>query len=185
MIAYNRIDLTNKRFGKLKVLQFSHSNKNGAYWKCLCTCGNLKNILGTNLRKKLIKSCGCLRIEYARLGKGQSGFNRLLRSYKRDAKRRNLKFNLTIKKFKEITSKNCHYCTRPPLSETVALSRGSMVEQAKEHSKYFYNGIDRVDNKKGYTVSNSVPCCVICNRAKSSLTYKEFMEYINRIRGIK
>jgi hypothetical protein len=28
-------------------------------------------------------------------------------------------------------------------------------------------GIDRVDNNKGYTVDNCVPCCTLCNRAKS------------------
>lgn len=43
------------------------------------------------------------------------------------------------------------------------------------------NGIDRVDNSKGYTVENTVSCCWPCNRAKMDLTPKEFIENARRI----
>jgi hypothetical protein len=33
-----------------------------------------------------------------------------------------------------------------------------------------YNGIDRVDNEKGYLVENCVPCCFTCNSLKKSVT---------------
>ena len=57
-----RLDLTGKRFGKLIVLSFSHSEKGFTYWNCKCDCGNEKIIRGTYLtsRTKPTKSCGCL-----------------------------------------------------------------------------------------------------------------------------
>jgi len=47
--------------------------------------------------------------------------------------------------------------------------------------------MDRIDSNKGYELSNVVPCCKICGRAKMDLPYEDFMEWINRIikyRGI-
>jgi hypothetical protein len=39
-----------------------------------------------------------------------------------------------------------------------------------------------VDNTKGYTKENCVPCCKICNRLKSDLTKEEFEEYQKRVK---
>lgn len=59
------IDLTNRIFGYLKVLEIDNEkSKTGkVYWKCSCRCGREKSILGTHLRRGLIKSCGCLHRE--------------------------------------------------------------------------------------------------------------------------
>ena len=46
---------------------------------------------------------------------------------------------------------------------------------------YVYNGIDRIDNNKGYTIDNIVPCCAKCNYAKGKLTLQEFKELIEGI----
>ena len=43
------------------------------------------------------------------------------------------------------------------------------------------NGIDRVDNDKGYTSENSVPCCKICNLMKQALTKKTFLAHVQRM----
>lgn len=53
--------LTGKRFGRLIVLGFSHTN-HASYWHCLCDCGNRKIIRGGNLTSGQIKSCGCLKL---------------------------------------------------------------------------------------------------------------------------
>lgn len=42
-----------------------------------------------------------------------------------------------------------------------------------------YNGLDRIDNSVGYTEDNCVPCCAVCNRAKNSMGYNEFIEYLD------
>lgn len=62
-----RIDLTNKRFGKLTVLKIDENKSRGElYWLCLCDCGNLKSIQGRKLRSGWTKSCGCLQKEWAK-----------------------------------------------------------------------------------------------------------------------
>ena len=61
----NRVlDLRKKRFGRLTVISFSHTNQfRQAVWLCRCDCGNLVKKVGNNLRQKLTASCGCLKIE--------------------------------------------------------------------------------------------------------------------------
>ncbi len=57
------IDMAGKRFGRLKVLSYSHIGENGgAYWGAVCDCGNEVVVDGQSLRKGCTKSCGCLRI---------------------------------------------------------------------------------------------------------------------------
>ena len=56
------IDLTNKRFGNLLVLERApeNSKSNKPMWICRCDCGNVKIIDGNSLRQGLVKSCGCI-----------------------------------------------------------------------------------------------------------------------------
>jgi hypothetical protein len=44
-----------------------------------------------------------------------------------------------------------------------------------------YNGIDRVDNKKGYTEENCVSCCGLCNRMKMKMGLSDFAKHIQKI----
>lgn len=55
-----------KQFGMLTVVERAEDRYNkGGYrldtWKCRCVCGNEKITTGTNLRRGLTKSCGCIR----------------------------------------------------------------------------------------------------------------------------
>lgn len=69
-----RNDLTNKKFGKLLVLEFNQEEtqkqrekrKNySSLWKCKCDCGNIINVEGSALTSGHTKSCGCLQKELA------------------------------------------------------------------------------------------------------------------------
>lgn len=66
-----KIDLSGKRFGRLKVLRF-HSNIifkdkiSNSLWECLCDCGNTTVSSNNRLRKGTCQSCGCLAIEKTR-----------------------------------------------------------------------------------------------------------------------
>lgn len=52
-----RIDLTGQKFGYLLVIEKTKSNKWGMMcWLCKCDCGNLKIIIGADLRK-----CFCMK----------------------------------------------------------------------------------------------------------------------------
>ena len=53
-----RADIIGLVFGRLKVIDFSHSTNN-AFWKCKCECGNEKIIRGSNLTSGQTTSCGC------------------------------------------------------------------------------------------------------------------------------
>lgn len=63
-----KINLTGQRFGRLIVLEDS-----GAKWKCLCDCGNVKDVRSSGLRSGNTKSCGCLHKEQiSKLGKSSA-----------------------------------------------------------------------------------------------------------------
>jgi len=98
--------------------------------------------------------------------------HRLFIRYRKSAKSRDLHFELTETEVLEITSKPCHYCGCPPSRE--------VDEYDKDHP-YVYNGIDRMDNSKGYTIDNVVPCCLTCNRAKNQKGYEEFRSWARRL----
>ena len=104
---------------------------------------------------------------------GVRGFNSLLNVYKRSAAKRELEFKLSEDEFKELTTKNCYYCNQEPNQKRCASS--------DNWSTFKYNGIDRVDNNKGYVKDNCVPCCKMCNRMKLDLSYETFMKQMKKI----
>lgn len=165
-------DLLNMRFGRLLVVEYAgrHAKLKEKQWKCKCDCGKFRLTRTSPLKSGNTQSCGCLQgeslLKAIRIEKGQAGLNKLFSVYKTKAKDRNHSFSLNISEFKEITSKNCIYCGDIPRHYSLT----------NEHSRYLYNGIDRMDNKIGYELNNVVPCCVLCNYAKGSrLSYEEML----------
>ena len=54
-------DLTGRRFGKLTVVDFLHTDKDGqSWWRCKCDCGNYTDLPRGRLLNNNTKSCGCL-----------------------------------------------------------------------------------------------------------------------------
>lgn len=51
-------DLTNNIFGKLTALTYLRRDVK-TYWVCKCDCGNIKEVLSSNLVRGLSRSCGC------------------------------------------------------------------------------------------------------------------------------
>lgn len=63
-MAFKRIDLTGKRFGRLTAI--SENNEvprkgTSTYWNCLCDCGNTVIASTQHLRSGDKQSCGCMR----------------------------------------------------------------------------------------------------------------------------
>jgi hypothetical protein len=56
-----KLDLTNKRFGRLVVISESpkRTKSRGVYWFCKCDCGATKEVASQHLVKGLTVSCGC------------------------------------------------------------------------------------------------------------------------------
>jgi len=58
------IDLRGKRFGKWTVrTQAGNSPKGAALWECICECGTVRTVIGSDLRNGKSASCGCVKIE--------------------------------------------------------------------------------------------------------------------------
>ena len=103
---------------------------------------------------------------------GEAARNEVFGRYQHGAKSRGHSFDLTIEEFEEITKMLCHYCGDTPSNK---------AQSGKTTGYFFYNGIDRKDNAIGYTKDNSVPCCRVCNRAKNSMLYDDFIAWITRV----
>ena len=171
------IDLTGKKFGRLIVIKRVDNDKwRNTRWLCKCDCEVEKIVYGRSLREGDTKSCGCLQREIARdkknLTPGLSSMRNIIDCYKRKAKARGYEWGLTEEQFKEITQKDCYYCGAKP---------NNVSKHKKSNGNYLYNGIDRVNNTKGYIIDNVVPCCHTCNQAKSDLTLEKFKDWIKRV----
>lgn len=171
-------DLTGQHFGRLKVVSENEKRySNGLIlWDCICDCGNTKIVNGASLRKGLSKSCGCLMLEAVRLPEYEASFNKLYSSYVRGAKTRGHYFAITKDDFRNITSQNCFYCGNHPMSESK-----NNGKRSKFYGNYKYNGIDRVDNDKGYIKENCVSSCFVCNQMKLTMGQTEFIAQCKRI----
>lgn len=62
---HNRVNLSGKRFGKIRAIYPTdkRDSKGSVYWHCICDCGREKDITASSLVHGNIKSCGCLRAE--------------------------------------------------------------------------------------------------------------------------
>ena len=180
--AKNFIDMKGRRYNYLTVIGFDRVENKRVFWKCLCDCGITTIKDGQSIRNNTTKSCGCYR--HRKIKKGESGFNIVLAGYKRGAIERGHVFELDKDTFREIVEQDCHYCNTPPMITRVNSCK-KLTKEAKEYGSYTHNGIDRMDNNKGYTVENSVPCCFTCNRGKSGMSYNDFINYIKRVRRKK
>jgi hypothetical protein len=182
-MRYTQVSSTQK-YGKLTVQEQVDRNPSGHIrWLCNCECGGTAIVTSCNLRNGHTQSCGCLRKQRGRenfalgsqanrLPSGIAAKNALYARYRNGAQNRQLQWDLTKKDFEQLTQGNCFYCNREPEQENnVQSNTGS----------YIYNGIDRVNNSKGYTTGNCVSCCKQCNIAKGTLSLEEFLEWINKV----
>lgn len=132
-------------------------------WLTVCDCGNQKEINGDELGRTI--SCGCTRSAPY----GFMPIHEVFLTYKYNAKNRQLIFGLSESRLSEFVRSDCHYCgfslptVRPDLQEFV------------------YNGIDRIDNSRGYVEGNVVACCKICNHAKHTMTAEDFLAWATRL----
>jgi hypothetical protein len=96
---------------------------------------------------------------------------RLYKEYVRRCRRGNIFWELTIEEFQVLTQSPCSYCLCPP---------------SQQRRNYTYNGIDRKNNRQGYTRDNSVTACGMCNMIKGTrLSFEEMkvaMEAVVRFR---
>src|SRR6478735_2842272 len=172
--SYNRPkkDIIGQKFHDLTVIEWLGfkelpNNKRRSIYKCQCKCGNFCKVEQSSLRGNT-KSCGCrLLIKHSYKGEHHSTISYVLNNYKQSAKNKGREFNLTREEFITLITSNCYYCNKPPSTK-----RDSYNTLDKE--PFYYNGIDRKNNQKGYSIENSAPCCTECNFLKKDYNELEF-----------
>lgn len=145
-----------------------------SYVKWLVECNTCKNKTWkfSNTFNKLKFGCKICYDNSMKKFDGSSAISKAYISLKNNAIPRGYSVDIDKQVFYEIASQPCYYCgAEPPEKNGVKEWNGT----AK------INGIDRVDNSKGYTIENSVSCCYDCNQMKSNRTLDNFMKKIKEI----
>lgn len=168
--------------GNVEILEVTSRGKGlRALVKIRCgLCGKDKVVASGHIHK--MRSCGCMKHDSSvwvttkapnrpfQLPPGESAFNSLMYQYARSADQRGLKFELTRDEFRSLVTGPCFYCGSQCKSITKGLGKTS--------GDFIYTGVDRMRNEFGYTVSNSVSCCKLCNMMKHTLSVEEFKHHI-------
>lgn len=109
-----------------------------------------------------------MRASKSLLEKLQTLAKEVFHSYRQRCRKRGTEFALSEKEFLPLLGMDCHYCGSPP--------KNFMRKKRCGDLKFYYQGIDRIDNNKGYLLDNVVPCCYRCNQIKSDvLSYEEML----------
>lgn len=158
-----------EKYGSLTYISESDLKKDGRRTgNFKCDCGRLHTTTLRNVYKGKTKSCGCQKYKGLSPHTKSINFsyskNRTLSKakaqFKYAYKLRNLTNELSDLDLEFIMFSRCFYCNK----------------------KYDTPiGVDRLDNSIGYTLENSVPCCLVCNRMKLNFTTKQFISHIQLI----
>lgn len=191
------IDLAGRRFGRLvataesKPSGLERARNSGRLWLCRCDCGNELWVVSSMLRRGVdrkgsgTKSCGCLardngRNYLAQFGvpaplrkaPGESARRALFGRYARAAKQRGIEWIVQWEQFCSLIASPCTYCGSGP---------SQVMTESHRNGGFTYTGLDRVDNRVGYTPDNITPCCGTCNYMKRALSVTEFLAHVARI----
>lgn len=167
-IGRKRIQISKgDRYSKLTATGENIKRGHNILWECICDCGNITYVIASDLKRGHTTSCGkCFEKAY------QTGLNYLYGNYKRGAELRNLSFSLSKEEFNKIITQQCYYCGSQP--KQIIYKPGMQLP-------FLYNGIDRIDNSKGYEVGNVISACKFCNMAKGQNSLEEFEEWIENL----
>jgi len=171
--------MSEQKFNRLTIINFHHSDKRSRrHYLCRCDCGIEKVVQGSLLTSGNTKSCGCLAREQQEIQRrlrtlphNMGVIHQIILGYKRHAKRRGFVFLLTDIEVADIIKQPCYYCGCLPSNNIIT----------KNCKGFLYNGIDRVDSQKDYTIDNVVASCRLCNKAKMALSKESFLNWVRQV----
>ena len=169
----NKLPITvGETYGVWKVLSFEGvrdrygNGRTDRYWTCQCQNCGITCSRTTAVLKGKWKGCRCgLVVEDA-------SFHRAYRTYKRQARTRNLKFELSLEEFKNIVIQPCFYCGQLPVLNSYSSDSKIRIPM---------NGIDRRKSDQSYTPENCIPCCGTCNLAKLDHAEQDFVSWTIKV----
>lgn len=133
-------------------------------WEVRTESGELKIVSSSILKRYTVTKEYC--------GAEISATNHVLGHYKHSAKKRGYNFELSREEFVALINSDCAYCGQKPSQHYTYRRDGKGIK---------HNGIDRVDNTKGYTLNNCMPACATCNYAKRDLTITEYCNWLDNM----
>jgi hypothetical protein len=88
------LDLCGQKYSKLTVISLNRLTSQGAFFNCICDCGNECIVRGHNMRRRHTTSCGCVGLQRLGLRRTTHGLSKTY-EYKlwTQAKSRARKFN--------------------------------------------------------------------------------------------
>jgi hypothetical protein len=98
-----------------------------------------------------------------------------MEAYKARSKEKGRSFELTFQEFKEMVLQPCSYCGASAATSTTYEFNGA---------KGTMNGIDRINNDKGYELANCVPCCTYCNFTKREMSLDIWLRWVRRVAAV-
>lgn len=178
-MAKKHRNLSGEKIASLFVIK-EIENGRGTHYECLCDCGNHTTATSSQLIFDKKRSCGCARVG-KRLDEDRKRvlLSRILNNLKTSG--RSVCDELLNLEFLEFfITKPCFYCGREFSKKEIDYSKSSKKKLISELVIY-HNGIDRVNSSIDYELNNIVPCCRICNTAKTVNSPDQFIEHSKRI----
>jgi len=165
-------------YGKWTVIDLMPHQKANVLVKC--SCGIVKKNYSSSLisgKSTQCRSCSSknnpgnakrrISGEWLAISDKYSEYKRIARSNKRE-------FLLDVGEFISLIKSKCFYCHKEP-------EQIHKIYNKDWADDLIYNGIDRLDNSKGYTKDNVVTCCKVCNYMKGPNNYDNFIKMIEII----
>ncbi len=168
-------DISGKRLGKWTVLRKTtpRIHPKRIYWDCVCDCGTQIAVCGGSLNSGKSQACGTPQCYGP---PGAQGMKTAIRYYVKAAKDRGYAWTLSDDEARPLLLGNCTYCGAVPANR-IGLKPRYSAGSNKYHS-VLTNGIDRVDNSRGYEPGNCVSCCSKCNYSKHNHSVDAFKAWV-------
>lgn len=173
--SHRRKDLTGQKFNWLTAIKFEgiQEKSGNSIWSFKCECTREITRVARQVVRGDITSCGCRKKELLRkantLPENRSLKNQAYYTHLKAAEKRSFHSKLTQEQYDDIIAKPCTYCGGHSQRKTVG---GAAA---------YLNSVDRRNNEPFYDLTNSIPCCFVCQKVKGALTEKNFLNQIKRI----
>jgi hypothetical protein len=149
-----KIDMINKVFGKLTVVSEHSTTRNGHIrYTCDCDCGKSTNVLGTHLRQKNTKSCGCT-IPIGKSHKDWNGVGQISGAFWYDHVVKSANGSKGRKEIELSIDKQYAWDLFVKQDEKCALSGIKLTFPSRHKDKSWTASLDRIDSTKGYVDGN-------------------------------